>query len=333
MRHFKALAMVFSTLALAGCAYGDDGQAFEAGAEEEVAESEDELLWGALVQEVPSTLTFYENQDFTGASYTVQVDATTNENVRLIPKTEIESAGMLSRVSAVRLACGTRAANVTLFDAWNTGTSLGSWSPYSKAAMLSCAANQVQQKNLHYDAPELADRVASVYFVGHASKSSTALFSSVVISNWNAALQELPSGATASGGPILQLRGSSLFSLRQNLKLDDWKCGKRSAYFILNASMNQADRTFSVTVASSYVDSGWGDSWGCRDKMKSALDSAAVDAAADLDAGLESLAQIVGTHPRYYLFPLASLADFDIAGGGTSSTSTLEPIVTDVYMP
>jgi hypothetical protein len=320
------MVAMLAALAVNGCAYAADEEVADEDTAEDVGETEQELIWGGIGLESPTTLTFYENADYSGAAYTVQVNAAAPETLRLVPKTEIEAAGMLNRIQSVRLSCGTRAADTTLFGAWNTGTSLATWSPYSDGPFLSCAAGQVDQISLPYEWPELAGKVASAYFVNHANKVTIALFSSVVASNWNAALQNLPSGASAVGGPIFQLEGPTSFTLRQNLKLDDWKCGDRSAHMILRAFMQQ-DRTFNVIVATTYVHTGWGDSWGCRTKMKNALDSAAVTAAQDLDAGLESLAQLVGTHPRYYFVLYGDLSDFDIAGGGASS----EPVLTSKF--
>lgn len=284
-----------------------------------------------MIFQQASTLTFYADPNFTGASYSLPLSATTNENILPITKTDIEAHGLLNGISSVKLTCGTRAANVTLFDSWNTGTSLASWSPSGNSTFLGCSAFQVDQINLVDEAPELADRVASAYFVNHATAASLQPFSGVMRSNWIAALNSLPSGATKDGDPVIQLTGASTFTLRQNLELDGDSlisgtfCGARPGQFVLTGWLNQADRTFTVSVTSVYVDTGWGDSLGCRDKMKKALKSGASAAGKKLDTSLELLASIVGTHPRYYFYPGASLADFDIAGGGDDTTPVLDP--------
>jgi hypothetical protein len=111
------------------------------------------------------------------------------------------------------------------------------------------------------------------------------------------------------------------FTVRQGLVLDDWKCGDRLAEMVLAARLLD-DGSFSVTVVSTYVDTGWGDSWGCRDKMWNALDAAALDTAGDLELGLEKLVALTFPNhpPRYYFYPGWGVTEFDLAGGGQTSS-------------
>ena len=266
--------------------------------------------------DAPATLTLFSEAGFWGSKLTVQIDPSTPvETVRLVTKTQIANANLLGRISAVRLKCGSRAGRVVLFNAHNTATSIGGWSPSSPGRPINCSAGETVDVNLHAEASFYADKVASVYFVAHARKATDVAFSTFVSNSWNAELANLPSGAKAVGEAQLQLTSSTRFRLRQNLKLDDWKCGGRSAHMVLQAQMYQ-DQHFSVIVATTYVDTGWGDAWGCRSKMQTALKAAAINAASDLRSGLDSLMLLAGNHPRYYFVPSWSLREFDLAAGG-----------------
>ncbi|HMJ12831.1 MAG TPA: hypothetical protein VK524_15520 [Polyangiaceae bacterium] len=323
-------SLLVSSFALGGCAM-DVGD----GASESIESSEHELAIKGITfpQETPTTLTLYSEAGFWGTSYTAQImPSGNNETVNMITRTQIEAAGLLDRVSSLRLTCGSRGAHVMLYNSYNTGTTLDSWSEYGTGRPVYCTPGQTVTVELHQQIPELADRVSSIYFLNHARQAKLAGFSSFVTTNWNAALQDLPDGASANGPPRFRLTGASTFKLRQNLTLDDWKCGDRAAHFVLTAYMYQ-DRTFSVYVTESYVDTGWGDAWGCRDKMKSALAAGARDAAAQLRGGLQSLLQIVGTHPRYYFYPAHDLSQFDVAGGGESGIIVNLPPTTGVFQP
>lgn len=329
MRVLKSWASAVCTvLALTGC--GGAGDPTGSG---DVGEAEGEWGWNpGVILSQASTLTFYADANFTGASYTVPLTATTNENILPITKTDIEAHGLLNGISSVRLSCGTHAANVTLFDGWNTGTSLASWSPSGNGISLGCEPFQLVQVDLLTQAPELHDKVGSAYFVNHANVAVRQPFASLLKTNWKKSIKSsLPSGATVQGDPIIQLTGVSTFTLRQNLVIDPTDglskiCGAHSAHFVLMGWLNQADRSFTVSVQSTYVDTGWGDSFGCREGIQKGLKSGASKAAKLLDPQLESMvAQLVGTHPRYYFYPGTNLADFDVAGGGDDTTPVLNP--------
>jgi hypothetical protein len=315
MRRFFGMTMlVMSALPLGGCA-------LEATLEEDSASAGDELTFG----ESPSTVTFYENPAFSGAQLAVQIQpsGTLNETVDLVTRTEIEQA----KISAVRLQCGDRKTRVVLFSAQNTATTFGSWSAGGSARPVDCAPGQTVNLNLHTADPTLADKVGSAYFVRHANKSVEQAFSSLVVNGWNAAMEELPSGASAKGDPKLKMTSGARFTLRQDLTLDDALCGDRPGLLNLAAQLYQ-DRHFVVTVINTYVDTGWGDAWGCRDKMKKKLDEAAAAGAEDFEDGLEQLLalQLPVSYPRYYFEPSWSVREFDIVGGGKpSSTGVVIP--------
>jgi hypothetical protein len=311
MRRFFGMTMALaSTLLFNGCAMEQA---------DETEQSDDELIFG----DYPSTVTFYENANFTGAQLAVQIqpNGSLNEIVDLIPRGEIEAAGLLSKISSVRLQCGNRASRVVLFRAHNTATNFGSWITGSAVRPLDCEPNETVSVNLHTEAPLLANLVGSAYFVRHANKVVWHEFSTEVRDGWIQAMQtELPSGASADGEPQLKLTSGARFTLRQDLVLDDLLCGEHSANLNLAARLYQ-DRHFEVTVLSTYVDTGFGDFLGCRDKMQKKLADAALTGAETFENALDQLfaLQMPVAQPRYYFAPSWGVEEFDIFGGGKSS--------------
>jgi hypothetical protein len=309
----KTTIVLGALLALAGCAM--EGATAED--EAAVAAEEDLLIRGTTVfADPPTRLTVYSEAGLWGTNIDVPLTPSgTAEQIRLITKTQVEAAGLLRRISSVRLSCGARDAHVVLFNDYNTSTSLSGWSEFGTGHMVYCSAGQTVEVNLHTQAPGYADRVASIYFVQHAREVSELGLSWLVTSFWNASLDELPDGAEASGGPRLRLRGSS-FDIRQNLRLDSFWCEERGGHFVLRATLG-AGGTWTASFVSRYVDTGTGDSWGCRSEMESALESGARDAAARLAAGLnDDLMPLAGTHARHYLVPIDSMRDFSLVSGG-----------------
>jgi hypothetical protein len=267
--------------------------------------------------EFPSRVTFFSEAGLWGDSLTIEAPVSEPiETVRLVTNADLDDANLRKRISSVRLQCGSRRSQVVLFTAANM------WSEFGDAQPFDCKSCQSEEINLHTDASWIADQVGSVYFVAHAGRARSIAdiyvgqtLSTVVTNTWTQQLADLPSGAEADGGPRLQLIGFFAFTLRQNLKLDDWKCGDRRAHFKLFASLHQHG-VFSVSVSETYVDSGWGDAWGCRSKMESELKAGAADAAHQLRDGLNDLLAFVGDHPRYYLVPTWSIREFDLYAGG-----------------
>jgi hypothetical protein len=260
--------------------------------------------------EFPSRVTFFSEAGLWGDSLTIEAPVSEPiETVRLVTNTDLDDANLRKRISSVRLQCGSRQSQVVLFTAANM------WSEFGDAQPFYCEPCQTEEINLHTDASWIADRVGSVYFVAHARQAHVIPLSVLVTNSWMQQLDDLPSGAEADGGPRLHLISFFAFTLRQNLTLDHWSCGDRGAYFKLFASLNQ-NGSFSVSVSETYVDSGWGDAWGCRSQMESELKDAAADAAHQLRDGLNGLFALVGDHPRYYLAPTWSIREFDLYAGG-----------------
>jgi hypothetical protein len=85
--------------------------------------------------ETPTTFTFYENTDRTGASYSVQIIPPIQvQATRLVPSTTLGSAGLVGKVSAVRIQCGTRPSRAALFDV--------DWSQFSDGTSIDCLPGQ-----------------------------------------------------------------------------------------------------------------------------------------------------------------------------------------------
>jgi hypothetical protein len=321
MRHIIQTALLVSLCGQSGCAIRAEGADDEsASATEEAfsladlgAVSGSVLAQGELIATptATATLVVYSEAGFYGDTLVQSATPTTNnEAVNLIRTTQIQSANLLGRSSSFRLVCGTRDASVVLFKDYNNGTTLHDWSEFSVGHAFSCKANQTLSVNLHQEAPELADNVGSIYLVSHARQAFEAGFSAFVRSNWNQSI-----GSSADGDVQLKLDGQNSFVLRQFLNVDSWECEERGAILGLRAIMNQ-DRTFSVSVIEVYVDTGWGDSWGCRDGMTDGVRSAGVAAAAQLAGGLYNLTALAGTHPHYYFVPGYTMREFDLVGGG-----------------
>jgi hypothetical protein len=310
MRRFIKSAVSILTLTIAG------GCAMESMDDMDQESQEESQYALSAFGESPTTLTLYSESKLWGDKLTVKIDPVeANETVRAITRAQLDDAGMLGRTSSVRLKCGSRAARVVLFNTKNTSTNFGAWSESGSGRPLDCEPGETVTINLHTQAPLWADNVGSVYFVSHAREAKTSYFSSVMEKVWQAELDDLGGGAEADGGPRIRLTSSTRFTLRQDLVLDDWRCGEHDANFTLKAHLYQNGR-FSVSVANSYVHTGWGDSFGCREEMRQSLKKKAIEVAGKLEDGLDLLASGAGDHPRYYLVPSWSMREFELVAGG-----------------
>ena len=296
-------------LLLAGCL-----DAAETSDAPELAESASELnLLGN------TRLTFYQHADQTGTTFSVELPAIDEyERIRLIPKPEIESAGLLSRISAVRLRCGNRDARVVLMTNYNqSSTDFSTWNHYGGVGRtINCRVGQTVVVNLHEGIPNLGDRVGSAFLVTHAENVDQFAFSDQLQQVWQTAIAGFPSGASHNSTEYW-LTSTRRFHIREYLTIDHWACTSRGAVFEYAVQLNY-DATFRVTVTDSYVDYGFGDSWGCRDKMKAKLDASIAASRDELAEGLHGVVQFFTAgipHDRYYLVPDVSLRNFDMYYG------------------
>ena len=261
--------------------------------------------------EFPSRVTFFSEAGLWGDSLTIEAPVSEPiEMVRLVTNTDLNNANLLKRISSVRLQCGSRQSQVTLFTASNMWSEFGEY-----ARPFYCEPCQTTEINLHTEGPELADQVGSVYFVAHARQADSEALSDFVADAWTQQLADLPSGTKADGEPRLQLISFFAFTLRQNLKLNHALCVERPAHFELFASLHQSG-SFSVSVSETYVNSAWDDFLGCRDLMEDSLEDGAAGAAHKLRDGLNAFLALMGDYPRYYLAPTWSIREFYLYAGG-----------------
>ena len=299
---------VIAALSITSACVADDEQP-----EEELSSEMSELTLGPL----PS-MTLYSEGGFWGDKITVTITPPLEETVRLVTKTQIQDQNLLGRISSVRLTCGEREGDVLLFKDYNTSSTLSGWSPYGTAYRIHCRPGEVKSVNLHVSATGYADRVGSVYFVSHANDAHEFAFTDFFTLEWNAQMAAMAGYHVSPDGDVeLRLVSNTRFRIVQFLNLDHEVCEARGGRMELDVLMNQ-NGTFTVNVIDTYVDTGWGDAWGCRDRMKSSLDTGAHTAAQKLDTSLENMLTIYGTAPRDYFTPTSSLRNFRLMTGGTS---------------
>ncbi|HEY5947501.1 MAG TPA: hypothetical protein VIV40_18485, partial [Kofleriaceae bacterium] len=200
---------------------------------EETSEIDSDLSFGS------TTLTLYENANFTGATYTTTLAGSgDNETIKLLSKPDVQAAGLLGRVSAVQLRCGTRDAQVSLFDAYNpSNTSFANWSYLGgHGAFIHCSAGQSVAVNLHTQFPAVADRVASAILVTHAREVGNVGFGDLFETAWQGSLESLPSSVNADRTDIW-LTSMRTFKVRQYLTLDQLPCPALGAIFELQVRL------------------------------------------------------------------------------------------------
>jgi hypothetical protein len=267
-----------------------------------------------LLLNLPTGLSLYESANETGITYTASLAASdSGEAMQLVSTPDLTTAGLLGKVSSVRLSCGPRAARLVLFDAYNSSdTTFSDWShALGNGATIECQPYRTTVVDLHVDFPTLADRVGSAMLVTQAANFGFKNFSLFLEPAWTASLN-LPSGATATTHQIW-LSTLSRFEIRQFLTIDALECTKRGAVFEYSVEMNP-DHTFTATVVDSYVDYGFGDAWGCHDTMKSKLDAALAGGRAKLQDGVKQIVDAFAPNMAlYYFLPNATLTQFDLA--------------------
>ena len=300
MRRLSFFVLGLST-SLAGCV--DDGV-------------EEDLGTSTAAIGPPTTLTLYRDADFSGTSMSVPLEAFTSDGtITLVTKPEVEAAGLLDRVSSVRLGCGPRTARVVLFDSWNDDdTSFATWSHLGgNGATIECTPFSTTSVDLHAVHPAIADRVASAILVTHGENATHDNFSDFLEPVWATALDQLPPEASPTGTTIW-LSAMRRFQIRQFLSVDGGLfCPTLGAVFEYEVTIDD-DGTFDASVADLYVDSSeWDPGW-CRPAVESALADGLADGAVELEDGLDTLVAFLepAAHDHYYFVPDGSLQSFDL---------------------
>ena len=127
-------------------------------------------------EQIPTVLTFYENPDFSGAAYTVEVELGGLEATRVITTDDISSAGLNRKISSVRLTCGTRASRASLFDI--------NWGQSSRGKLLECNPRQTASIDLSTDtlSLDMNDKIGAAAIVAHPSSDLNVPVHSVPVS-------------------------------------------------------------------------------------------------------------------------------------------------------
>ncbi len=261
--------------------------------------------------ETPTTLTFYENTDRTGASYSVKLQPPVQvQATLLVPTSTLASAGLAGKVSAVRIQCGTRFSRASLFDI--------DWSQSSSGTMIECAPGLTTDLNLASitNPRTLDNKINAAALVDHVrtsdNKTHYVPFSTFLSAVWKTQVQNLGSGATAKT-TYIWLDDFQDIHVQQFLQLSSFWCSSRGAVFDIRINVSAANfkPVFKVYGISQYVDSGFGDAWGCHDGYGQALSAGVASASAKLEAQLPQL--VPGTSSGiYYFAPEGSTQDYDL---------------------
>jgi len=272
-----------------------------------------------------TTLTFYENSDRTGATYSVQLQPPPLVYAtRQVTTAEITSAGLYGKVSAVRIQCGTRASRAALFDI--------DWGEFSSGYMIQCLPNQTSDVNLvnvtnprtldnKINAAALVDHVRSPDGGTHSLPLSFP-FKSVWLSSLKA---QLPGSATVKDTWIW-LDDFQNIHIQQFLQLDSKFCTARTASFEIRITLSTKGfaPVFTVIPVSQNVDGGFGDLWGCHSGMVSGLADGVKKIVAGLNQALPGF--ITGTDSNvYYFAPGGSTQDFDVFFWASCTPGPLQP--------
>jgi hypothetical protein len=280
-------------------------------------------------------VTFYSGPNLDGSSFTVSgKTATSAPLIQLFDASTLTSKGFYQNVGSVKITCGTRSAIASVFSDANstfTGSAPTAPLPYEKwsgsGASVECTAGKTGElRNLasmtDLQGRTLAGRVRSATFYAHApTRHPLALdIDGQVLQRWiNTIKASLPSGASVRKEATIKMVGWSGFELRQDIYLDHWACTRRSATFTLSAAPSRdaagvLSWRVSVKQSDSYVDTGFGDSWGCREGMKSALASGARSAASKFATALNDIASVIVPKDAksYYFAPRNAFTKFDL---------------------
>jgi hypothetical protein len=252
-------------------------------------------------EQKPTVLTFYENPDFSGASYTAEVQIGGLEATRVINSNDISSAGLNQKISSVRLTCGSRASRASLFDV--------NWSQHSRGKLLECDPQQTANIDLSTDTLsfDLNDKINAAAIVTHPSNEpnvpvhSVGPVSTTFRALWKTEMDSLDD-ATNQWTQIW-LDDFHTIHVEQALKLDSFFCSERDAVFELRIVLSTANYrpVFQVYQGPTWVAPGTGDAWGCRDKMLERLNAGIKSASTQIPAKMAQL--FPSLSPLFYFAP------------------------------
>ena len=254
-----------------------------------------------------TTLTFYADANYSGASYSVSLlPATSAEGTLTVTGAELSAHGLFGNVSSVRLYCGERASHVSLFSI--------DWSEFSRGTTLECQPYHGAAVNLGtigYD-----NRITAAALVAHTVSGAGFSYSAFFDQIWHDHLLDVPDGVTA-GTSEIWLESWHSYRIYQHFTLSHLGCSDRDAAFDLRVSVSTASGQprFATTITSVWVSYGFGDAWGCHDGMLAKLQAGAQDAANQLDTSLPGFVLGVAgitSSPTYYFMPDDSTRSFEI---------------------
>lgn len=263
--------------------------------------------------ETPTTLTLYENPDMTGASYTISIKPLNGfQATRVVNHSDIAGAGLDGKISSARIVCGTRPSRASLFDI--------DWGEFSSGTMIECTPNQAATINLTADTlgRDLNDKIGAAGLVAHVRSSDNLThgvsgFSTLFGSVWRKQMQSLGGGATAKDTRIW-VEDFQDIDIWQMLQVDSPWCSARGAVFTMriNLSASAFRPVFKVYATSLYVDSGFGDMWGCHDDMVKELNAGLAAASKQLESQLPNLVLGNPSSAVYYFAPEGNTQDYDL---------------------
>ena len=264
-------------------------------------------------KETPTTLTLFDNPDFTGTSYVVQLQPPPAvQAARIITMSEVTAAGLAGKVSSARIACGSRPSRVSLFDI--------DWGQFSIGTMIECSAGQTAEINLSASVGAPFDnKINAAVLVVHVRSTDNQphllTLSTLFAAAWKLQLQKALGSHAASTGTQIWLTDVQDFEIEQHLQLSHFGCTSRGASFKIrvNMTVSHFKPVFKGYGISSYVDSGLGDIWGCQSGMSSSLTGAMSEAITSLQEQLPGqVLTLVPESAIYYLAPQGTSADYDL---------------------
>jgi hypothetical protein len=258
--------------------------------------------------ETPTVVTFYENEDLSGASYSVEAKPISSlEATRSVSTNEITTAGLYGRISSVQIACGTRPSRASLFDI--------DWSPSSDGTVIECAPNTTVSINLATQTGpatlegrrDLNNRLGAAAIVAHVRSSDNGVhlrdFSSAFGLVWKSRMQSLD-GASPQWTNIWLAPDFHTVHVEQALTLHHLPCTNRGSVFELRITMTTANfrPVFHVDIVSEWVAYGFGDAWPlyCHKNMLSSLDSSLQNAKSEIETQLGQLFESTSSDTYYF---------------------------------